>query len=90
MSTHWIPNRYPKARRSDHVDTYQSATSGTVSVSDPYQWLEEDSTETEEWISEQRDFTRAYLDLYPDRRRLESTLRASADYANVGIVVAPI
>ena len=89
MAAHWIPGRYPKARRSDHVDTYQSATSGSVPVADPYNWLEEDSEETQGWVSEQIDFTRSYLDQYPDRKRLEDALRASANYANVSMVLTP-
>ncbi len=86
MATHWTPNCYPRARRSDHVDTYLSATAGTVSVSDPYNWLEKHSEETDRWTSEQEAFTRTYLDQNPDRRRLEDAFRASVDYAKVRIV----
>jgi len=46
----WTPGRYPAARRSDHVDVYQSATKGKVEVHDPYQWLETSNDETTRWI----------------------------------------
>nr|QGP74449.1 prolyl oligopeptidase [Lepiota venenata]QKM76209.1 prolyl oligopeptidase [Lepiota venenata] len=80
MPVPWTPNRYPKARRSDHIDTYQSATKGTVRVHDPYNWLEEHTEETDKWTSEQEVFTRAYLDQNPDRKRLEEAFRTSVDY----------
>ncbi|EKM75717.1 hypothetical protein AGABI1DRAFT_116196 [Agaricus bisporus var. burnettii JB137-S8] len=84
MPIRWTPGSYPKARRSDHVDTYQSATRGTVRVPDPYNWLEEHNTETDEWTSEQERYTRAFLDQIPDRDRLEQAFRASVDYAKFG------
>lgn len=83
MTAHWTPNSYPKARRSDHVDTYKSATKGAVRVHDPYNWLEKHSEETDRWTCEQELFTRAYLDQNPDRKRLEEAFRASVDYAKV-------
>lgn len=83
MPIRWTPGSYPKARRSDHVDTYQSATRGTVRVPDPYNWLEEHNTETDDWTSEQERYTRAFLDQIPDRDRLEQAFRASVDYAKV-------
>lgn len=47
----WVPARYPPARRSDHIDIYQSAKKGgEVKVHDPYQWLETNSEETTRWI----------------------------------------
>ncbi|KAF9449560.1 hypothetical protein P691DRAFT_799170 [Macrolepiota fuliginosa MF-IS2] len=84
MTTRWTSNSYPKARRSDHVDTYQSATKGTVRVHDPYNWLEKHSEETDNWTSEQEAFTRAFLDQNPDRKRLEEAFRSSVDYAKFG------
>jgi len=61
--TPWIPNNYPPARRSDHVDEYKSSSKGIVKVADPYQWLEKNTAETDEWTSVQESFTRAYLDV---------------------------
>ncbi len=86
MATHWTPEHYPTARRSNHMETYQSATAGTVHVLDPYDWLEERSEETDKWAFEQEAFTRTYLNRNPDRRRLEDAFRASVDYARVRIV----
>ncbi|KAG6331834.1 hypothetical protein ID866_7256 [Astraeus odoratus] len=79
-STPWIPNQYPKARRSDHVDVYKSEKHGQVRVPDPYQWLEGQSEETDRWTTEQDTFTREYLDKNPDRMKLENAIRANTDY----------
>ncbi|KIY52584.1 hypothetical protein FISHEDRAFT_69740 [Fistulina hepatica ATCC 64428] len=82
-ATVWQPQnaRYPPARRSDHVDIYKSEAREEVRVQDPYQWLEDNSPETDAWTTSQVDFTRAYLDKNPDRKRLENLFRASMDYA---------
>lgn len=85
MPTRWIPGSYPQARRSDHVDTYQSTARGTVRVPDPYNWLEKHSEETDKWTSEQERYTRTFLDQIPDRSRLEEAFRASVDYAKVSL-----
>lgn len=81
MITPWIPNRYPKARRSDHVDVYKSEKRGEVRISDPYQWLEQQSEETNQWTTAQDQFTRSYLDKNPARTKLEQEIRANTDYA---------
>jgi len=41
---------------------YKSVTKGQVKVADPYQWLERNSAETNEWITAQEAFTRQYLE----------------------------
>jgi prolyl oligopeptidase len=79
----WTPNRYPPSRRSDHVEVYKSAKNGEVKVPDPYVWLEENTPETEEWVSAQEKFTREYLDQLPDRERLEKSIRENTDYPRV-------
>lgn len=81
--TPWVPNNYPPARRSDHVDVYKSASKGTVSVPDPYQWLEEYTEETDKWISAQEAFTKAHLQKNPDHKKLETAFRNSMNYAKV-------
>lgn len=82
-ATPWKPNSYPEARRSDHKDIYKSASKGEVVVPDPYRWLEEDSEETEKWTTAQEAFTRAYVDKYPLRKRIEDALLANTNYAKV-------
>ncbi|KAF8239504.1 hypothetical protein L208DRAFT_1420673 [Tricholoma matsutake] len=79
--TPWIPDKYPFAKRSDHVDVYKSAARGQVRVPDPYQWMEQYSEELAKWTSAQESFTRSYLDKNPDRQKLEDAFRASMDYA---------
>ncbi|KIJ20885.1 hypothetical protein PAXINDRAFT_165716 [Paxillus involutus ATCC 200175] len=78
--TPWTPNQYPNARRSDHVDIYKSEKHGEVRVADPYQWLEQNTEETDKWTSAQDAFTRTYLDKNPDRVKLEQEIRANTDY----------
>jgi prolyl oligopeptidase len=65
------------------VDVYQSASQGDVSVEDPYQWLEEDKEETDEWTTAQEAFTREYLDKNPDLERLRNAFRDCLDYPKV-------
>jgi prolyl oligopeptidase len=88
--TPWIPDKYPTARRSDHVDIYKSAARGEVRVADPYQWMEEYSDELDKWTSEQQSFTRSYLDKNVDRQKLEDAFRASMDYAKVSGSDTPV
>lgn len=86
-ATPWVPNRYPTARRTDHVDVYKSEAQGEVRVPNPYNWLEEDSEDTDKWTSAQEGFTREYLDLNPERQELEDAIRKSTDYAKVCNVI---
>ncbi|KAF9224006.1 hypothetical protein BS17DRAFT_795584 [Gyrodon lividus] len=78
--TPWTPNQYPDARRSDHVDVYKSEKHGEVRVADPYQWLEQNTEDTDKWTSAQDAFTRTYLEKNPDRVKLEQEIRANTDY----------
>ena len=79
----WTPNSYPQARRSDHIDIYESAARGQVRVPDPYHWMEEYSEETDSWTHLQESFTRSYLDKNPDRQPLEELLQKVNDYPKV-------
>ena len=81
--TPWVTDNYPPTHRSDHVDIYQSASSGEVQVSDPYQWLEETSDEVDQWTTAQTNFTQEYLNKNPNRQKLEDKFLASKDYAKV-------
>lgn len=83
MSTPWTPNQYPSARRSDHVDIYKSEKLGQVRVPDPYQWLEQNTEETDQWTATQDALTRSYLDKNPARSKLEQDIRTNTDYAKV-------
>ena len=87
--TSWTTNRYPPARRSDHVDVYKSEKKGEVRVHDPYQWLEQNTDETEQWTTAQEKFTREYLDRNAERQDLEDQIRKNMDYAKVRRVFAP-
>lgn len=84
IPTPWVTNRYPSARRSDHVDVYKSETKGDVHVADPYQWLEANTEETENWTTAQEAFTREFLDKNPERQALEDEIRKNTDYAKAG------
>ncbi|KAJ8502127.1 hypothetical protein ONZ51_g205 [Trametes cubensis] len=79
--TRWVPSTYPAARRSDHIDVYKSESKGEVRVHDPYQWLEHNTPETEEWTTAQEQYTRQYLDQNPERKDLEDQIRKNMDYA---------
>ncbi|KAI0260483.1 prolyl oligopeptidase [Gloeopeniophorella convolvens] len=83
-STVWTPNRYPSARRSDHIDTYHSEAKGEVKIHDPYNWLEKDAEEKDAWVAAQEAFTRGFLDANLDRTRLEEEIRTSTDYEKFG------
>lgn len=55
---------YPEARRSDHVDTWKSASRGEVKIADPYEWLEQppsESKETSAWVDAQVEFASKHL-----------------------------
>lgn len=40
---------YPPTPRSDVKDSYQSARKGTVYVSDPYRWFEQENIASHAW-----------------------------------------
>lgn len=83
MPQSWASGNYPPTRRSDHVDVYNSASRGEVFVPDPYQWLEENTDEVEEWMTTQASFAQAYLDQHSGRKKLEDRFRASMNYPKV-------
>ncbi|KZV73550.1 prolyl oligopeptidase [Peniophora sp. CONT] len=83
-TTHWSPGTYPPANRSSKVDEYKSAKQGTVRVPDPYDWLERDTPETQNWVTEQEAYTRSFLDQNSQRGKLEDSIRASTDFERFG------
>jgi hypothetical protein len=61
IDTSWI--EYPVAERVEQVDVYHG-----VEVSDPYRWLEnETSAETQAWIAAQDEITGRFFDRVPER-----------------------
>ena len=60
----------PVTKKVDQVDDYFG-----TKVSDPYRWLEDDtSAQTEQWVKEENKVTFAYLDKIPFRKKLEDRL----------------
>ncbi|KAI0318097.1 prolyl oligopeptidase [Amylostereum chailletii] len=82
--SHWKPKQYPSARRSDHIDVYESESKGKVSVHDQYQWLEQNTDETDQWTTAQADYTRSFLEANPDLSKLEEEIRQSTNYERFG------
>ncbi len=67
---------YPITQKSDHRDTYFGTT-----VSDPYQWLEDDrSKETAAWVKAQNRITFAYLNRIPYRKKIQDRLTSLWNY----------
>ena len=87
-ASHWKPDQYPSARRSEHVDKYKSERDGQVEVHDPYTWLEEDSEETQAWVTAQEAYTRAFLDANSERSLLEEEIRKSTNYERVRLAIS--
>lgn len=70
---------YPKTRRTDHFDTYQNK-SGEVKVSDPYNWLEQDTEERSSWLDEQADLTEATIGNFEHREKVKAELTKNWDF----------
>ncbi len=67
---------YPQTRKVDTVDTYFG-----VQVSDPYRWLENDtSAETAEWVKAQNVVTFDYLTKIPFREDIKNRLTEIWNY----------
>ncbi len=75
------PAPYPVTAEVDTVDTYF----GTA-VADPYRWLEDDnSTETEAWVTAQNEVTFGYLNQIPFRNKIKERLEKIWDYPKYGV-----
>ncbi|WP_321520146.1 prolyl oligopeptidase family serine peptidase [uncultured Bacteroides sp.] len=71
---------YPITKKDNTVDTYFG-----VKVSDPYRWLENDTTkETAAWVKAQNKVTSAYLAKIPFRNKLKERLTNLANYEKIG------
>ncbi|GAB3687182.1 prolyl oligopeptidase family serine peptidase [Spirosoma flavus] len=70
------PITYPKARKTDQVDTYHG-----TQVADPYRWMEDDrSAETADWVKAENKVTFDYLAQIPYRKQIEKRLEQIYDY----------
>ena len=73
--------KYPRARKTDTVDTYFDHQ-----VADPYRWLEDDnSEETAQWVEAENKITNAYLDKIPFRPALKERLTEIWNYPKYGV-----
>jgi len=71
---------YPMTKKDNTVDTYFG-----VKVSDPYRWLENDTTkETATWVKAQNKVTSTYLAKIPFRNKLKERLTNLANYEKIG------
>jgi prolyl oligopeptidase len=67
---------YPVTQKVDTVDNYFG-----VEVSDPYRWLENDTTkETSQWVQAQNDVTFSYLDNISYRDKVKERLEKLFNY----------
>jgi len=72
---------YPETNKTDVVDTYFG-----TEVSDPYRWLENDtSAETEAWVKAQTLVTFDYLEQIPFRDKINERLTALWNYPKYSV-----
>ena len=72
--------QYPKAEKDGTVDEYFG-----VKVSDPYRWLENDtSAQTAAWVEAENKVTNAYLQKIPFRDKLLKRLTELSSYEKIG------
>jgi prolyl oligopeptidase len=71
-----VAGHYPTTKKVDTVDRYFDEK-----VSDPYRWLENDTTqETEDWVKSQNDVTFAYLKNITYRDKIQKRLEKIFNY----------
>ncbi len=74
---------YPESRRDDVVETLHGRQ-----IADPYRWLEDpDSTDTQDWVRRQNEFTQAELSSYPERAWFQATMSAILARPRAGVPV---
>ncbi len=72
---------YPIAERQNVTDDYFGTT-----VSDPYRWLEDDTTKAvADWVEAENKVTQAYLSRIPFRAQLKERLTELTDYEKIGV-----
>jgi prolyl oligopeptidase len=68
--------RYPLSAKINQTDTYFGVT-----VSDPYRWLEDDTSDAvKAWVKEENDVTFGYLDKIPFRDSIKKRISHLLDY----------
>jgi prolyl oligopeptidase len=73
-------SKYPATAKVDTVDTYFD-----TQVSDPYRWLENDTTkQTGDWVKSQNDVTFAYLNNISYRETVKKRIQELNDYEKLG------
>ncbi len=71
--------KYPKTKKEDVTDTYFG-----VKVSDPYRWLESDSSaEVTQWVNEQNAITNEYLNKITFRNSIKERLTSLWNYTTM-------
>lgn len=79
---------YPQTATVAQTDEFQSAAAGTVSIDDPYRWLEDDvrvNSQVAKWVEEQNKVSSAYLAALPGRADIERRLTELFDYARYSL-----
>src|SRR4029453_12663533 len=72
---------YPVTHTTNQVDVYHS-----VSVRDPYRWLEDyNSPETKAWVEEQNKLTFGFLEQIPQRKAIQDRLTKLWNYERYGV-----
>ncbi|WKE67490.1 prolyl oligopeptidase family serine peptidase [Gallaecimonas kandeliae] len=66
---------YPQAHIVDQVDDYHG-----TQVADPYRWLESDSPQVSQWVSQEKALAEQYLASIPVRAELEKRITALWNY----------
>lgn len=70
---------YPETKKVDTVDSYFG-----TSISDPYRWLENDTTkETAEWVKQQNKVTQHYISQIPYRETIKNSLTDIWNYEKI-------
>lgn len=78
--------QYPKAERSNHIDTYTNAAGQQRQVADPYRWLEDpNSPETKAWIDAQIEVTDQFLEGLKSREAYRKRMTELWDYPKDGV-----
>lgn len=75
VTTAPAPIAPPATRKGDQVDDYHGTR-----IADPYRWLEQDSPETQAWVTAQNLATRSLLDSVPGRARIGARLSQIWNY----------